>query len=118
MPRLKTPKPVRYRLRRQSYIKNVTADAVEWLSTFETSVQATIDRGDIVKHYLQQMYNITTTSSRVRKINGDKINRSGMWRVRVDYMLAHDKKLFLMFALRYSPVLIDKSWFNFVLLNN
>jgi len=108
MPRQKSNKPVRYKVRRQSYIRKATADAAEWRLLPENK---DLKMYYIVDAYLQDVYKITITSSQVRKINGVKINRTGTWRVRVDYMLIHDVKMFLLFTLRYSPIIIDKSWF-------
>ena len=105
-------KPKRYRIRRNSYLKKVYEDAKPWYTALGFDDSATPRTSDfIVTKYLKEIYKIIKTSSSMRRVNGYKINKEGSWSIRIDYVMVHDPKLFLIFNLKYSPVLIDNDWF-------
>jgi hypothetical protein len=108
-------KQIKYKkckFRRMSYYKKVAERAELWFqeNNDNTHMYTTSERVK-VQEYLRQRYKMYYTSSSMRTIRGDKIGKQGSWSVRVDYYDYSDKKLYNMFIMTYSPIIVDSSWF-------
>jgi len=111
MKKSKIPKATRFRLRRNSYFKKVVEHAKPWYHAQNPDIKVEFGTTFYVNLYLKEVYSMVQTSTSMRAIKGEKINRAGSWKVRIDYITVHDPKQFLMFNLKFAPQIIDNTWF-------